>query len=222
MKANPKASRPARELGYYYYKKDNLEEAEKWLSKAARMNSLDVSAFHYLGEIYLKVEDIEKASHYFEKAMNISPRQIDRGIHFAKTLMQKKMIKEAIGVFGKILMLPGSGPELQEEIADYCIESGVEEYGVQILESLIDENKSRWDLYHKIGKVLEKSGDTIRAATYFTQGAELNKEHAEIRIDLAKIYLALRKPILAEKPLVEILEIDRDHEEARKLLKRCY
>ncbi|MBW1763640.1 MAG: tetratricopeptide repeat protein, partial [Deltaproteobacteria bacterium] len=54
--------------------------------KAADTNKLDVIAFHYLGEIYISQKNIEKASYYLDKAMEISPRHIDRGINFGKTL----------------------------------------------------------------------------------------------------------------------------------------
>ena len=35
MEAAPESSRPIRELGYYYLKKDLLQEAERWLLLAA-------------------------------------------------------------------------------------------------------------------------------------------------------------------------------------------
>lgn len=84
MEANPNSSRPISDLGYYYFKKDDLKEAERWLLKAVEMSYMDVFTFHCLGELYLKVNDIEKAQYYFEKAMKISPRHITQGIHFAK------------------------------------------------------------------------------------------------------------------------------------------
>ena len=92
--ANPDVTRPIRELGYFYYKKNDLKEAETWLLKAADMNKLDVIAFHYLGEIYLRWKDIEKAAHYLERAMRISPRHLQRGIHFGKTKPTKREICE--------------------------------------------------------------------------------------------------------------------------------
>ena len=41
MEANPNVTRPIRELGYFYFKKNDLKGAEKWLLKAASMNYLD-------------------------------------------------------------------------------------------------------------------------------------------------------------------------------------
>jgi DNA-binding response OmpR family regulator len=222
VNANPKASRPIRELGYYYYQKGDLPQAEKWLLKAAKMNYLDVFAFHHLGEIYLEFNDIEKASHFYEKAMKISPRQLSRGVRFGKVLMQRKMVQKAIQVFEKIFTLPGSTPELREDIADFCMQKGEYAYAVKILESLENEIKHRWDLYFKLGIALDSIGERIKAVTFLTQGAEIDKTNKDIRIYLAKMYLALHKPILAERPLSEILRMDPNHEEAKKLLEGCY
>ena len=221
MEANPNVTRPIRELGYFYFKKNDLKEAEKWLLKAAKMNYLDVFAFHYLGEIYLKLNDIEKASHYFEKAMKISPRHISRGIDFGKTLVQRKMDKRAIQVFNKVLDLHGSSLELREEIADFCIEEGVNEYAVKLLESIVKKLPDRSDLFFKLGKTMERLGNITKAGTYLINASEIDKQNVEIKISLAKNYLTLGKPILAEKPLKDTLKINPKNELAKKLLRQC-
>ncbi|MBW1722215.1 MAG: tetratricopeptide repeat protein [Deltaproteobacteria bacterium] len=221
MELNPNSTRPIRELGYFYFKKGEYKEAEKWLLKAAKMNCLDVFAFHYLGELYLKAGDIDKAAQYFEKAMKVSPRQLHRGINFGKVLAAKKLFKKAAEVFDRVLALPGATSEIKEQIADFCAEKGMDEYAAKLLESLTEENSNRWDLPFKLGKVLMKMGHQTKALNFLTHAVQMDKGNIEIRLYLAKLYLSLKKPILAEKIIVEILEIDRDHEEARELLKQC-
>ncbi|MFH1349667.1 MAG: response regulator [Pseudomonadota bacterium] len=221
MKANPKATRPIRELGYFYFIKNDLKEAEKWLLKAAKMNHMDVSAFHHLGELYLKLNDIEKASHYFETAMKISPRHISRGIDFGRTLVKMKMREKAIQVFDKTLELSGSSLELREEIADFCVNEGVDEYAVKLMESIIKELPDRSDLFFNLGKTLEKLGQINKAVTYLINAAGIDKENVDIRLHLAKSYLTADKTILAEKPLKEILKISPDNKQAKELLKQC-
>jgi CheY-like chemotaxis protein/Tfp pilus assembly protein PilF len=221
MKANPNVTRPIRELGYYYYQKRDLKEAEKWLLKAAKLNYLDVFAFHHLGELYLQQNNIKKAAYYFEKAMKISPRHLDRGINFGKTLMQMKMFGEAANVFDMVLELSGSTVELREEIADNCIDSGMNEYAAKLLERIVIEKPNRPDLFFKLGEVLEKIGDIRAAIKYLVNAANLDREDVNTRIHLAKDYLTMKKPMLAEKPLREILKIHPNNELAIELLKQC-
>ena len=221
-KANPDSSKPVRELGYYYFQKDDLESSEKYLSNAIEMNELDVFALHYLGELYLKRNDMEKATEYFERAMEINPRHVRRGIDLGKILVSRGMIDKATRVFEKITRLPGCTPGMQEEIADYCLVKGGSDYAVKLLEYLITQDKTRWDLFFKLGKVWEDLGELLKAVTCFVQAAELDKNNIDVRMHIADIYLRMRKPILAEKALAEILEIDRDHEGAKELIKKCF
>ena len=217
----PKSSRPIRDLGYYYYKKNDLKEAERWLLKAAGMNYLDVFAFHHLGEVYLKLDDIEKAQQYFGKAMAISPRHLSRGIHFGKTLVQRKMMDKATEVFDNALQLAGSTSALREEIAEFCIENGAFEYAAKLLEAIIKEDPNRKDLFFKLGETLENMGNTKKAITYLHRAEGYDLENLDVKISLAKSYLNLGKPIFAEKTIKRVLQIDPNHEEARELLKAC-
>lgn len=221
MEANPKSSRPLRELGYYYFKKDDLKEAEKWLLKAAQMNSLDVFAFHYLGELYLKRDQLEAASKYFDKAMSISPRHLSRGIRFGKILVQRQEIEKAIRVFDKAISLSESALELREEIADFCIEEGAKEYGAKLLESVVRADPDRKGVSFKLGVALEEIGKHSKALTFLSNAEKEDKDNLDIKVHLAQVYLALGRPIRAEKALKETLKADPKNKKAMELLKEC-
>jgi tetratricopeptide (TPR) repeat protein len=132
------------------------------------------------------------------------------------------MADKANKVFDKITRLPGCSAEMQEEIADFCLVKGGTDYAVKLLESLIVNDKTRWDLFFKLGKLWESKGETLKAVASFAQAGRLDKNNIEVRMHLAEIYLKMRKPILAEKALAEVLEINRDHEGAQALIKKCF
>ena len=217
----PKASRPVRELGYYYFKKNDVKKAEKLFLEAVEVNNLDVFAFHHLGSIYLKQNNIEKALHYLDKAMKISPRHVSRGIDFGKTLTYKNMVSEAEKVFDQALKFSGYDPILVEEVADFCIDHGVYEYAAELLEATIKSKTKRWDLIVKLGKVYEQLGNLEKAVHYFTKADGLDKGNIDIKLHIGRNYLAMGKPMWAEMALKEILDINENHSEAEKLLKMC-
>ncbi len=221
MEANPKSSRPLRELGYYYFKKNDLKEAEKWLLKAAHMNILDVFAFHYLGELYLKRNQTDKASVYYHKAMNISPRHLTRGIRFGKILVQRQQFEKAVEVFDKAIALSENDLELREEIAHFCIEEGAKEYAAKLLECIIKADPKRKDLLFKLGVALEEIGNYSKALSYLTMAEKEDRDNLDIKAHLAKLYLTLGRPILAEKALKGILKADPKNKKAKELLKEC-
>jgi len=219
--SNPDFTRPMRELGYYYYLNQELEEAEKWLLKAAKKNHLDVFAFHQLGELYLKRNDINKAAYYYGKAMKVSPRHLERGVTFGKTLVRMKKEPEAIDVFEKAFQLSKSGMDLEEEVADFCMEENANVYAAKILERMVKKQPNRSDLLFKIGTTLEKLGELKKAVAYLVRAGEIDKENTNIFIHIAKIYISLKKPMLAERPLKKILKNSPNNELATELLKQC-
>ncbi|MBW2107473.1 MAG: response regulator [Deltaproteobacteria bacterium] len=221
IEANPASSRPPRELGYYYMRKQDLKAAEKWLLKAAEMNPLDVIACHHLGELYVQSNDIESASKYFEKAMQISPRHVGRAVFFGTTLLERKMVQEAVQVFDKALGLSGHDTQLQENIALSCIEKGAKQYGAKLLEALYRQDPNRDNLAARLGITFRELGQFGKALTYLTRAEEQSPKDLALKIHLAKVYLAMGKVIRAEKALKQVLKIDPDNEQAWELIKKC-
>ena len=221
MQANPNATRPIREMGYYYFKKKDFKEAEKWLLQAAKLNALDVFAFHHLGELYLNLNDIPKASKYFEKAMSISPRHLTRGVNFGKTLVVIKRFQEAIKVFEKTFQLSDTPWQLREEIADFCLLHEANEYAVELFEQLANQFPERSDFNLKLGIALEKLGDHKKAILFLNRADSLDKVNVDAKIRLARNYLVLNKPVLAERSLREAINIAPENQLAKELLKKC-
>ncbi|MBC8432493.1 MAG: tetratricopeptide repeat protein [Desulfobacterales bacterium] len=221
MELDPDSSRAIRELGYFHLKKGALEEAEKWLLQAARMNHMDVIACHNLGELYLKQDKIDDAHHYFEKAMAISPRHLDRGISFGKTLVQRNMTPRAIKVFTQAFKFSRTPLVLQEEVADFCFENGAGEYAASLFKELISQLPQRTDLLFKLGKTWESLGDVKKALPYLIEAEKNDDANLEVKLHLAQDYISLGKPIWAETVLKRLLKIDPDHKEAQELLQSC-
>lgn len=220
MEANTSSSRPARDLGYLYFRKGDLKEAEKWFLKAAEMNYLDVTALHFLGEIYLKWDDIEKAVQYLDKAMSISPRHLERALNFGKALIRKRIVDRAAKVFKKAFEVSKSDRRLMEEVADYCMIEGAKEYAANLLESMINQNPET-HLLVKLGKVLAEIGMFKKSVNFLMLAEQKDKGNLEIKIHLAKGFLELNHVIRAEVTLKQILKKDPENEEAKELFKRC-
>ena len=221
MELDPGSSRAIRELGYFHFKREDLEGAEKWLLQAAKMNQMDVIAFHHLGELYLKQDKIDEAHHYFEKAMEISPRHLDRGINFGKTLVQRELIPKAIKVFTQAFKFSKEPLILQEEVADFCSENRAEAYAASLFEDLISKLPQRTDLLFKLGKTWESVGNINKALPHLIEAEKNDDENLEIKIHLARDYITIGKPIWAETVLKRLLKIDPDHKEAQELLQSC-
>lgn len=221
MDADPNSTRPMRELGRVYMEMDNFEEAEKWLSKAAELNDLDVLALHLLGELHLRKNDVDGAAEFFDQAMNISPRHVSRGVQFGRVLLKKGMPQKALGVFNKAINLSNDSTALQEEIADYCMEHDTNEYAANLLGKVLDENPARHDLVIKLGQVYENMNNPRKALSYFIEAAKQDKNNIDVQVKIAKNYIDSGQVLRAEQVLNTLLQKDPEHPEAQELLKRC-
>ncbi|MBW1801979.1 MAG: tetratricopeptide repeat protein, partial [Deltaproteobacteria bacterium] len=75
--------------------------------------------------------------------------------------------------------------------------------------------------FFKLGSTFEKIGDLKKAIYYLVQAESADKENIEIKLHMAQAYLAIRKPIMAERPLKEILKLNPENMLATELLRQC-
>ncbi len=218
--ADPMSSRPIRELGYLFFKINDLENSEKCYLKATKMNKLDVFAFHHLGELYLKQDNIDRAEKCFDKAMTISPRHVDRGINFGKILVQKNMEEKAVKVFEKAINISDESLKLREEVAEFCMENNMYDYSSKLMEFIVSKVPTRYDLLIKIGMLKDKMGRHNEALLYFTDAEKKDKENIKLKLSIAKIYMKMGHMLRAEAKLKEVLKIDPNHKDAKELLKQ--
>ncbi|MFZ5572612.1 MAG: response regulator [Thermodesulfobacteriota bacterium] len=221
MKEDPSSSRPIRELGILYYKKQDFDTAEKCFARAVKMNKLDVFAFHYLGEISLKRDNIDQASTYFNKAMAISPRHVSRGVNFGKVLVKKGMVRKATSVFDSAIEISKEPLVLREEIADFCFESGIYNYAITLMEFIIKQIPTRIDLLYKLGLAYESINENHQAIRYFQEVERKEPKNIDVKMHLAKNYLASDQAIRADGILQGVLRVEPDNQEAQELMKKC-
>jgi len=220
MEADPESSRPLRELGYLYFKKNDMENAENWLLKAAKMNKLDVFAFHCLGEIYLKRNEVDRAFKYLEKAMNISPRHVPRGLEFGKVLMKKNMTQKALSVFERTIQLSTNPLGMQEEVADICMENKEFKYAAKLLGFVLQASPKRYDLMKKIGIANAAMNNHREALSFYIEAGKRDKENIDLKLSTAKSYISIGQVLRAEKLLKAVLKDDAENEEAKELLSK--
>ncbi len=221
MKEDTSSSRPIRELGILYYKNTDYDSAEKCFAKAARMNKLDVFAFHYLGEICLKRNDIERASEFFSKAMQISPRHVNRGVNFGKILIQKGMVRKAVAVFDNAIEISKDPLNLREEIAEFCFNQCAYNYSITLMEFIVRQIPDRNDLLFKLGLAHESINETSQAIRYFMEVEKKDPKNIDVKMHLAKNLIASGQAIRADGILRALLKLNPENQDAQELLKKC-
>lgn len=219
--ASTSSSRPVRELGYLYFKKGDMDQAEKWFLKAAGMNDMDVFAFHYLGDLYLRKGDMDNASKCYERAMHISPRHLERGMNFGRILLEKGMSGKAVKVFQKIIDLADDPISLREDIASICMDRGEYGFAIQLYTFILQQIPNRFDIMSHLVDAHVRSGESKKAMPYLMEIERKEAGDANLLLKVAKVYITLNQTARADLVLQKVEKIDPGNREARELLKQC-
>ncbi len=209
-------SRYFRKLGQLYLKKENDGIAEKCFIKAVAINDNDALTRYMLSEFYIKKNSLINAIKYYDQAVNISPRKIGAGVELGEILIAQGMRTEAMAIFQKVVGYSKKKLVDCERIAELCIQDGDYAYAKQLLKSIIDDNPDRIDLRIKLAILHEKTGNTEKAIIDLN---EINMETNDLnaKLLLSRIYIRMKKPLVADRYLNEILIIDPAHEVAAEL-----
>ncbi len=218
MRANSKSSKPITRLGALFLRKNDLKKAERWFTRAVMINECDVSAYHKLGLLYLIHEQFGKAIYNLDKALELNPRHLGRAIELGQLLIKRNQVEKAITVFDRTINASGDPISAKEDISDLCIQNGIWEYSKGLLDSIIKQDTTRYDIMFKLGLVNEKLGQPKKALGYFDKVRKKTKDNAEIMLHLARNYLAVGEEKKAKEELRSLLKADPDCQEAKELL----
>ena len=214
------SSRPLRELGRLSVKMGDFKHALKFFLKAIELNRLDVTSYHYLGQIYYKAGDISKACDHFATAMEISPRHSDRAINFSKLLLKQKKLKEAEKVLKLVLRNNNQDIDLKEDVAEACSQNGLYDMGAKAYREVLLADPDRFYLKKNLGITLRRAGDHADAVKVLEEALDKIGDDIEIMVELANLYMTLKMPMRADKWATRILRIDPNNVEAKQLLKQ--
>ncbi len=221
VSANERSSRPLRELGRLYFKKNDITQASACFLQAIEFNQLDVTSFHYLGQIYYRQGEFDLAIDYFSRAMDISPRHADRSIKFATLLLKKKLTRQAERIFSLVLKNHSTNQQFREEIAERCLEGGLYDLAIRVFSEALRLDPARSQLNKKLGTALRLKEQPREAVLYLEKAAENAPEDVELLIEIAQTYLDMGKPIPAERWATKVIRIDAENEMAKKIIARC-
>jgi len=216
--ANPNSSRPLRELGRLFVKKGDFKNALLCFQKAIELNRLDVTSYHYLGQIYYRAGDVTRACNHFATAMDISPRHSDRAINFSKLLLKQGKLKEAEKVLKLVLKNNSDDIDLKEDVAEACSANGLYDLASKIYREILRDDPERFYLKKNMGITLHREGDNGEAVKVLEEALEKLGDDIEIMLELAHIYLELKMPMRADKWATRIIRIDPQNQDAKEIM----
>ncbi|RJX32756.1 MAG: response regulator [Desulfurivibrio sp.] len=219
--ANPRSSRPFRELGRLMLKTNDMAKALKCFQKAIEINRLDVTSYHYLGQIFYRQGEIDKAIGHFAQAMEISPRHADRALKFARLLAKKGNSMEVEKVLRLIVKNNEGDADIQEEIAELAMEQGLYVLAIKCYRFLLKDQPDNLLINKKLGIALQKNETNSEAVVHLEKAASKYGEDLDLLLSLAQAFLAMNMLIRADKWASIARRLYPDNREAKLILDKC-
>lgn len=213
----PKASRLHRTMGLLYEKDGKEDRAEKCLKQAAAINPLDAMTRKILGDMYLRKNDLMKAATYYLEAMSQTSRFSEPAIKLGERLLIRNQKHLAIQLFSKVISHSKKNLIDKNRIIDICIENGELMFARELLDGLIEEFPSKFDLVYKAGEVYAAIGDTDRALSLFEKVERNQTARIDVKLEIAKIHFTHDRLYQADEYLTKILNKEPENQEALAL-----
>ncbi|MFO7752443.1 MAG: response regulator [Desulfobacteraceae bacterium] len=213
----PNASRLLRTLGMLYVKSKDEREAEECFRKAVSVNPQDAEARYILGEMYHSKGELTKAARYHLDVLSLTGKYLEKSITLGEKLLKKGHRTPAIKLFSKIISRSERSMPAKERVVELCIENREFEYAKDILESMLKEFPSKYDLIMKAGYVYRELSDEDKALEYFRIVEKYQGHRIQPKLEIARILLEKEQVFEADEYLTRILRKDPENKEALSL-----
>jgi CheY-like chemotaxis protein len=218
--SRPSASRLVRNLGQLYAKTGDKKTAIKCLQKAASVNKQDAISRQILGDMYIQGKDLKKAAQYYIEALSLSTKFADKAIVLGERLFMTGLKRQGIEIFSKIIS--GSKKNLadKQRIVDICLEQEEFEYANGLLQQIITEFPTKYDMVFKAAEVCTIVEDFDKALELFEIVDRNQGSRIDVKLKIAQIHYNNNKPYKAYDYLNQILRIDPVNAEALELRRK--
>ena len=188
-----------RHLGILYHDLKNYEQAIKYLESAINVGPLIPDAYNNLGLVYFVNDEFELAKKFFEKSFELNNSYIPAINNLTRIYFKMSEREKCMNSALHALKLVPDGFICKLNHALALSINGKIEYGIEILESLKNINKTD-DLYNQLALMYEVSGNIDKSNEYLLSAFKLNQNNYAM---LAKL---IENNVIEEKELTYSIE----------------
>lgn len=217
MALKPKASRLHRHLGLLYARDSKPDKAEKCLKQACKINPQDATSRKILGDMYIEKRQLNKAAQYYLEAMSQTARFSESAILLGERLLQMNQKPDAIKLFSKVISHSKKNLNDKKRIIDICITHGELLYPRDLLNRIIEEFPSKYDIVYKAAEVHAAIGDSEKALELFENVDRYQSTRIDVKLEIAKIHFNHDRLYKADEYLNKVLQKDPENTEALSL-----
>ncbi len=213
----PKASRLIRNLGLLYDKVNKPDKAEICLIKATKINPQDAVSRKILGDLYIHKNELEKACRYYLEVLSLTTRFSEKAITLGTKLLHCGKRDQAVKIFSKVIYQSRKNLNDKQQIIDICLKYDELEYPKQLLDDIIEEFPSKYDLVYQAGTIYAEMGDREKALELFYIVDRYQTTRTDVKLEIAKIHINNDHLYKADEYLNLVIRKEPQNQEALAL-----
>jgi tetratricopeptide (TPR) repeat protein len=142
--------------GTQFLDENRLEESEKHLKEAIRLDPLFVDAMDHLGRVYRRQNRLQEAEEIYLKSIEINDKNKVPYQNLAIVYRLQNKLQDAFELYNRVIQLDGNDPEPY--------------YGIGILFYIVDDYENSMPFFDKAIELYIKSNSTLIYDAFFYKG----------------------------------------------------
>ena len=187
-----------------FLKKNDLNSALLWLTKARKINPLNENTLYKFVTIYLRNNEYSKAKVFLNQLMELDPVNVNYRVLNAKILYETESLDTAIGYLYDLLDEFPENPKIYSAIGIYFYQSGKIKNYKNIKEKLLSLQEKDISLFEFLLESARLDEDYNKIIDYSRDIIRLKPGDLARRLYLAEILIELKKYPDAMRELKQI------------------
>ncbi|WDP93076.1 MAG: response regulator [Desulfobacter sp.] len=213
----PSASRILRKMGLLHLSINKVAIGVKCLQKAISVNKQDTASRHQLARIFIQRKELKKAAKIYMEILDLSHRYYGSATRLGEKMMAEGYKDEAVQLFSKVIGRAQRRSDLKNRILDICLDNRQFSFCLGIMEHMLKENPSNYELMFKTAEVYRHTGEIDKAMSYFRNVDSGRKGDPPAKVAIARIYQQKGRILQADDYVRQALRIDPGNQDALAL-----
>jgi len=212
----PEFPEALRELGMTYFNMNRIDDAEPFLTEAARHLPKDVNVRFFLGKIYYDKHEYRQAEYFLRAASQLEPKNAATLQFLAKAYFLQRKFEKAKAEYIKILELVPKSKGVLMDLGHLCLHMGDYQSAESYLVEVKNMDPNNYIILNNLSVAKFSLGKLKEAKDLIEEAKETNVVSAEVYCNLATFFWQGNDIINAQKYIEEAYRLNKKNPVIKK------
>jgi Flp pilus assembly protein TadD/peroxiredoxin len=216
--ANPGNAEAFYNLGTLYLRKNEKEEAKKFLDQTVKLKPDYPEAWNNLGMIAAQQNDTERAIQNFRHSLEQRPNYVTAMLNLGNLFRRQGNISEASKLLNQAVELEPENAEANYSLGMFFVRQGDTARAESLLQKASALRPNYADAINNLGVLFIRDGRNAEAERQFKTCISVAPGFDQAYLNLAQLYMVEKENDKARETLESLLKLQPQHKLARQTL----